>query len=448
MKRRLRRAAARAVGLGLPLGLLTLMTLPVRTSLRAASALALGSYWTLVYLRYRRHGVRRTKKEFDLLAATDWEVYWRHYNEEVPTIDEEFEIWGPYHQHRHELRYDLVADVVRRHLPPGGRVFDLGSGSANVADRLTDLDALYIGMDFGQPMVEYAKKKLSGRKASLGAVFLRGDGAQLPLAQKSCDVVVMSEVIEHLTRPELAVWEVSRILKPGGVFVMTTNNASEMPLRSPLSHLFVWIEKALGASVPGAISYRPWIWPRKMSSRVVPEGSPDVYLPHTHHIQAETRRLFSSAGLDTFRWSTFEFPPPQSATAGWLERRGRLGLRLVDMLEAMARITPGISRLGTHVMMVARKVGEPVEASPPPGVWPGRRLLPGENTLGEPRALVGLVAFLAEEHHLAGEARSAQGLGGAAPGLPGTDDDHALSRRCQRTPFRFRFSRGRRAPPR
>ena len=50
-----------------------------------------------------------------------------------------------------------------------------------------------------------------------------------------------------MRRPERAVWEVARVLRPQGVYVLTTNNASEMPLRSPLSHLFVWAEKALGA---------------------------------------------------------------------------------------------------------------------------------------------------------------------------------------------------------
>ena len=31
---------------------------------------------------------------------------------------------------------------------------------------------------------------------------------------------------------------------------MTTNNASEMPLYSPLTHLLPWVEKAMGAIRP------------------------------------------------------------------------------------------------------------------------------------------------------------------------------------------------------
>jgi hypothetical protein len=81
--------------------------------------------------------------------------------------------------------------------------------------------------------------------------------------------------------------------------------------------------------------------------------------------------MFAAAGLDTFHWSTFEFPPPQAATAQWLDRRGAAGRRVVDMVEAVAQATPVVRRLGCHVFMVSRKTRAPVAAKPPPGVWPG-----------------------------------------------------------------------------
>jgi len=181
----------------------------------------------------------------------------------------------------------------------------------------------------------------------------------------------MSEVIEHLIRPELAVWEIARLLKPGGVFVMTTNNASEVPLRSPLSHVFAWIEKGIGASMPRLISYRPWVWPEKVHEDLLPPGSGDVYLPHTHHIAAETKAMFAAAGLDTIRWRTFEFPPPHSRMARRLEAMGAAGRSTADVIEGVARATPLVRRLGTHLFIEAKKMREPVAPTPPAGVWPG-----------------------------------------------------------------------------
>lgn len=340
---------------------------------RVLAAGALLSYWSVVYARYRRWGLERTRHEYDLLAGVDREAFRRHYDERVPTVEEEFELWGPYHTHRHRMRYDIVAGAVRRHLPDGGRILDVGCGAALVADRISDLRAHYVGFDFGGPHIGYARRKYAGHEGSLEVSLAQSDAERMPFGDGTFDVVVMSEVIEHLVRPDRAVWEVSRILRPGGVFLMTTNNASEMPLRSPLSHLLPWLEKSLGATRPALISRRPWIWPEKVDPDLLPPDSPDVYLPHTHHIPAETRRLFALAGLETFRWSTFEFPPPQSATAGRLEAMGERGLRLVDALERWACAMPGIRRLGTHLFMQARKDGAPVSPVPPPGAWPGPR---------------------------------------------------------------------------
>jgi len=362
-----------AVRAGIPAAFIAWLAWPgVPRGQREAAAALLVSYWTFIYARYRIGGQMRTREERELLRNVSWDAFWRHYNECDPTVEEEFDLWGPYHQQRHEMRYDLVAAEVRRHLPSKGRVLDLGCGGALVADRIRDADATYIGFDFGGPHIEYASKKykdITDRR--LETIFLRGDGQKIPLADSSVDVVAFSEVIEHLLQPELAVWEIARVLKPSGVLIMTTNNASEVPTRSPLSHLFAWIEKGLGADHPRLISWRPWVWPQPVDPALVPEGSPEIHLPHTHHIQAETRRMFAGAGLETFQWSTFEFPPPQSVTAQLLDKRGPTGRRVVDLIEWVAQRTPGIRRLGAHLFMVARKTREPVSPTPPPGTWPG-----------------------------------------------------------------------------
>ena len=374
MNERLGRLARRGARLGIPAGLLAATVRPGATGRQrvAAGSLLLG-YWSAIYALYRKEGIAQTDHEKRLLATSNLEAFSRHYNERVPTIEEEFDIWGDYHQHRHEMRYDLLADTVRQHVPPGGRILDVGCGSALVADRILDLDVHYVGVDFGGHHIGYARDKLAKADGSLRASVARCDGEALPLADETVDVVVMSEVIEHLMRPEWAVWEVARVLRPGGVFIMTTNNASEVPLRSPLSHLFAWLEKALGADHPDLISYRPWIWPEPVDRQMLGlrDGEPNVYVPHTWHIQGQTRAMFGAAGLDTFHWSTFEFPPPQSQTAKWFDEQGEIGKRAVDVLEQVARRTPVVRRLGCHLFMLSRKLRPPVATEPPPGVWPG-----------------------------------------------------------------------------
>ncbi len=335
------------------------------------AGLVLLAFWALIYVRYRRAGLAQTALEYEQLRSVSWDAFWRHYNERVPTIEQEFEIWGPYHQHRHEMRYDLVAREVRKALVPGNRILDLGCGSALVADRILDMDVHYVGTDFGGPNISYANEKFKDSTSTLRLSFARSDAAAMPFADETFDVVVMSEVIEHLIRPEVAVWEIARVLRRGGLFVMTTNNASEVPLRSPLTHLFAWIEKAFGATSPGLISLRPWVWPEKVDESLLPKGSSDVYLPHTHHIAAQTSAMFEAAGMSTVDWSTFEFPPPHGLTARVLERMNGTGRRIVDVIEAIARATPLVRRLGTHLFIVSRKTSAASAQSPPAGVWPG-----------------------------------------------------------------------------
>lgn len=58
----------------------------------------------------------------------------------------------------------------------------------------------------------------------------------LPLKAESFDCAVLQEVIEHLESPAHIVREISRILRPGGIFVMTTPNAG--CLRSRVHFLY------------------------------------------------------------------------------------------------------------------------------------------------------------------------------------------------------------------
>jgi len=54
---------------------------------------------------------------------------------------------------------------------------------------------------------------------------LIGDGAALPLSDGCVDTVVATEVLEHVPSDVKMISEVSRVLKPGGRFIITVPNA-------------------------------------------------------------------------------------------------------------------------------------------------------------------------------------------------------------------------------
>src|SRR4051812_27083949 len=94
------REIERAGRLGLPAVFIAVLLHP-RSTLRArvASLAGLLSVWSAVYAVYRHRGRRQTEREYELMRTATPEAYSRHYNEHVPTIEQEFEIWGDYHKH-------------------------------------------------------------------------------------------------------------------------------------------------------------------------------------------------------------------------------------------------------------------------------------------------------------------------------------------------------------
>jgi SAM-dependent methyltransferase len=89
---------------------------------------------------------------------------------------------------------------------PGARLLDLGCGPRDQAVAAEHEGAAYVGIDY------------SSERADLLA-----DGHAIPFRDGTFDVVLSYAVLEHLYHPFLAVQEVARVLRPGGVFVGTVS---------------------------------------------------------------------------------------------------------------------------------------------------------------------------------------------------------------------------------
>ena len=106
--------------------------------------------------------------------------------------------------------------LVRGHLRPDGHVLDVGCGRGGVMELFWRAVALAVGLD---PDPASLREQRTGMPAAAGLA------EALPFADQTFDLAIAVWVLEHLPRPEAAVREVGRVLKPGGRFVFLTPNA-------------------------------------------------------------------------------------------------------------------------------------------------------------------------------------------------------------------------------
>jgi 2-polyprenyl-3-methyl-5-hydroxy-6-metoxy-1,4-benzoquinol methylase len=114
---------------------------------------------------------------------------------------------------------------ARAHVRPGRRVLDLGCGQGDLTAVLAAAGGDVLGVEVAQAAVDRARR----RHAELQFTLVPLDGA-LPLDDTSFDVVWASEVIEHVADTGAWLSEVRRVLKPGGLLLMTTPNHGRLAL--------------------------------------------------------------------------------------------------------------------------------------------------------------------------------------------------------------------------
>ncbi len=108
------------------------------------------------------------------------------------------------------------SQLIPPSLSPGRLLLDVGCGGGILAAHVQGYR--HVGVD----VCESALLVAAGR----GIVPVRADVAALPLRTGAAHVVVAGELFEHVADVEGAVAEVSRVLRPGGVVVVDTINAT------------------------------------------------------------------------------------------------------------------------------------------------------------------------------------------------------------------------------
>ena len=122
---------------------------------------------------------------------------------------------------RHEAAYRWLA----RELPvPGAVVVEAGCGEGYGGQLLADAGAAVVaGFDLDLATLRHAAIAYPGVPVAAANLVA------LPVADRAVDLVVSSQVVEHLWDQDAFVAECARVLRPGGRLVMTTPNRLTFP---------------------------------------------------------------------------------------------------------------------------------------------------------------------------------------------------------------------------
>jgi SAM-dependent methyltransferase len=114
---------------------------------------------------------------------------------------------------RHEVVYRRLL-----HLCAGRDVLEAGCGEGYGADLIASVAGRVVAVDYDEATVAHVQARYPR------VTMLAGNLAALPLPDASVEVVVNFQVIEHLWDQPQFVAECARVLRPGGLLLMSTPN--------------------------------------------------------------------------------------------------------------------------------------------------------------------------------------------------------------------------------
>lgn len=117
-------------------------------------------------------------------------------------------------------------------------VLDVATGTGDLAFALRDAGTpKVVGVDFSEDMIVTAVEK-AVRERRTGVSFLVGDALRLPFADGAFDACTIGFGLRNMVNFEAALWEMRRVLRPGGRFVCLEMTPFQRPILGPLFRFY------------------------------------------------------------------------------------------------------------------------------------------------------------------------------------------------------------------
>jgi 2-polyprenyl-3-methyl-5-hydroxy-6-metoxy-1,4-benzoquinol methylase len=153
-------------------------------------------------------------------------------------------------------RLDIVFNQLTVPSELDGKSFlDAGSGGGHFSERASKRGAKVISLDVGTNLLNQVRQRSSSGKVAASVLAL-------PFRNAVFDVVLCTEVIEHTPHPLSAVRELSHLVRPGGLLIITTPSRLWYPL----------VKLATALRLRSYEGHENFLWPNEIENELKSQG--------------------------------------------------------------------------------------------------------------------------------------------------------------------------------
>jgi 2-polyprenyl-6-hydroxyphenyl methylase/3-demethylubiquinone-9 3-methyltransferase len=153
-----------------------------------------------------------------------------------------------------QRRLSLINRLISKGSPKG-TALEVGCGTGAITPALLNRGLTVTIGDISAKLAETTA-------ARYGVTGVECDATAIPFPDKSVDLVLSSEVIEHVPDPRRALQEMCRVLKGEGLLIVTSPNKLWFPL--------LWIAQKVGAR--NFSGNEIWLWPTEARKIIEDQG--------------------------------------------------------------------------------------------------------------------------------------------------------------------------------
>ena len=154
-----------------------------------------------------------------------------------------------FQEHNFQIRRDFTVNYLTSHLGQDAKILDLGCGAGPILEKLHLHNFEPFGVDYSFDMLTHAHDRIS-KNTQKNPCLIRSDCTKLPFETDNFDCVVCLGVISFVENPEDAIKEISRILKPNGLLIISVRNRLNKIYFDPI-HFIKYLTKVILKPVIG-----------------------------------------------------------------------------------------------------------------------------------------------------------------------------------------------------